>query len=469
MRHESGEPIDRRLGQPERLAHLAHRGAPAVAHDVGHHGGAVAAVLAVDVLDHLLAAGVHDVEVDVRRLVPLARQEPLEQQLDPRRIDGRDPQAVADHRVGGRAAPLAEDALLPAVPDDLPHRQEIAAVVELVDQRQLPVDLLADGHGHVVAEALARAAERELAQPRGRRPAVGQPLGRIAVADLGQVEGAARRHLAGPLDERRLVGEQLRHPLRRLQIVLGVRPDQPAGGGERDAVADAGQDVLQVAARRRVVQHLGGGDQGQAGAPGMPAQAGFPAHFLGAPVPCRQRVQPVAERLPQRPGDRARLRAPDQQAPIAAPERNEPPGPLAHLRPGDARLPFRPPPAAGGDQPAEVGVAGPIRREQHAGGKLRRVTGRRDGRGVRCSVDGHLGADDQAHAQLLRLHVRPHHAVHAVAVGQGERLDPERMRLLDQLVGVTRPVEKREVAPAPERDVHHSTRPCQHHRRRGRS
>ena len=322
MRQKPGEPIDRRLGQPERLAHLAHRRAPAVAHDVGHHGGAIAAVLAIDVLDHLLAAGVHDVEIDVRRLVPLARQEALEQQLDPRRIDGRDPQAVADHRVGGRAAPLAEDALLPAVPDDLPHRQEIAAVVELVDQRQLPVDLLADGQGHVVAEALARAAERELAQPRGRRLAVGQPFGGIAVADLGQAEGAARRHLAGPLDERRLVGEQLRHPLRRLQVVLGVRPDQPAGGGERDAVADAGQDVLQVAARRRVVQHLGGGDQGQAAAPGMAAQAGFPSHFLGASVPGCQRVQPVAERLAQRSGDRARLRVPDQQAPLAAPQRD---------------------------------------------------------------------------------------------------------------------------------------------------
>ena len=61
------------------LAHLAHRGPRAIAHHVRHHGGAVAAVPAIDVLDHLLAPHVHDVEVDVGRLVALARQEPLEQ------------------------------------------------------------------------------------------------------------------------------------------------------------------------------------------------------------------------------------------------------------------------------------------------------------------------------------------------------------------------------------------------------
>ena len=50
---------------------------------VGDHGGgqrrALAAVLAVDVLDHLLAPLVLEVDVDVRRLVALARDEALEQ------------------------------------------------------------------------------------------------------------------------------------------------------------------------------------------------------------------------------------------------------------------------------------------------------------------------------------------------------------------------------------------------------
>ena len=109
VRQQPGEAVDRRRGDPQRPAHLPHGGPSAVADDVRHHGGVVAAVLPVDVLDHLLAPRVHDVEIDVGRLVPLARQEPLEQQLDPRRIDRRDPEAIADHRVRRRPAALAEN------------------------------------------------------------------------------------------------------------------------------------------------------------------------------------------------------------------------------------------------------------------------------------------------------------------------------------------------------------------------
>ena len=196
MGEQLRETVERGLRQTEHLADLAHRGAGAEAHDVRHHGGAVAAVLGVDVLDDLLAPRVHDVEVDVGRLTALARQEPLEQQLDPGGVDRRDAEAVADHGARGRAAALAEDPLAPAVPDDLPHGEEVAAVVELVDERELAVDLREDCRRHAAGEALARPAKGELAKPCAGGLAVGQPLGRIAVADLGQSEGAARRHLA---------------------------------------------------------------------------------------------------------------------------------------------------------------------------------------------------------------------------------------------------------------------------------
>ena len=338
VREQPGEAVEGGLGETERLADLAHRGPGTIAHHIRHHGGVIASVPAIDVLDHLLASRVHDVEVDVGRLVPLTRQEPLEQQIDPHRIDRRDPEAVADHRVRGRAAALAEDPLAPAVLDDLPHGQEVAAVVELVDQRELLVDLLPDGRWHATGagEVLARPAQGDLAKPCGRGLAVGESLGRIAVADLGQGEGAAPRHLVRALDERRLVGEQPCHRLRRLEIVLGIGLDQPAGGGEGDAVADAGEDILKIAACRCVVEHLGGGDQGEAGALGVPAHACLPAHLLGAAMSAHHRVQAVAERVVHRRDDPVWHFIPDQQAPIAAPERNEAVGPRADLRPGHA-------------------------------------------------------------------------------------------------------------------------------------
>ena len=63
---------------PSALADVAQRAARAVADDRGGERGAVAAVFAVDVLDDLLAPLVLEVDVDVGRLVALARDEALE-------------------------------------------------------------------------------------------------------------------------------------------------------------------------------------------------------------------------------------------------------------------------------------------------------------------------------------------------------------------------------------------------------
>ena len=63
----------------------------------------------VDVLNHLLAALVLEVDVDVRGLVPLLADEPLEEHVDPVGIDRRHAQAEADGRVGRRPAALAEN------------------------------------------------------------------------------------------------------------------------------------------------------------------------------------------------------------------------------------------------------------------------------------------------------------------------------------------------------------------------
>ena len=65
---------------------------------------AVAAVLVVDVLDHFLAALVFEVHVDVGRLVAFLADEALEQRVAAYRVDLGDAQAIADGRVGGRAA-----------------------------------------------------------------------------------------------------------------------------------------------------------------------------------------------------------------------------------------------------------------------------------------------------------------------------------------------------------------------------
>jgi hypothetical protein len=72
------------------LADLAHGTLGAVADDGGGQRRVVAAVAAVDVLDHLLAALVLEIDVDVGRLVALGRDEALEQEVDAGGVDGGD-------------------------------------------------------------------------------------------------------------------------------------------------------------------------------------------------------------------------------------------------------------------------------------------------------------------------------------------------------------------------------------------
>ena len=145
--HHLRQPIDLRRLERQRLAHFARGAAAAIGDHVGGHGdprpgAAVGAVLLVHVLDHPLAAiAARQIEIDVRPLAALLREEPLEQQIHADRIDRGDPEAVADGAVGGRAAPLHEDVVLPAVIDDVPDDQEVAGEIELLDQIELALDL----------------------------------------------------------------------------------------------------------------------------------------------------------------------------------------------------------------------------------------------------------------------------------------------------------------------------------------
>ncbi len=133
-----GQRGDRVLGEAQRLADLAHRRAAAIGDDGGRQAGAVAAVAGIDILDHLLAPLMLEVDVDVGRLFALGRDEALEQKIDLGGIDIGDGEAIADGGVGGRAAALAENAEAARVVDDVVDGEEIARVVELGDERRAP-------------------------------------------------------------------------------------------------------------------------------------------------------------------------------------------------------------------------------------------------------------------------------------------------------------------------------------------
>ena len=110
--------------------------------------------------DALALVAARQVEVDVRPLAALFRQKSLEEQAHPHGIDGRDAKRVAHGAVGGRPAPLHQDALLPAEIDDVPDDEEVAGELEPVDEIELARNL---GAGAIVKRpiAIARADVRQ--------------------------------------------------------------------------------------------------------------------------------------------------------------------------------------------------------------------------------------------------------------------------------------------------------------------
>ena len=100
----------------EGLGHVAHRAGSVVG--AGHRGerGALAAVTAEHVLDDFLAALVLEIDVDIRRLVALAREKALEQQAAARivRVQFGDAEGKPVGLKFWRYAKLLEDTRIPA-------------------------------------------------------------------------------------------------------------------------------------------------------------------------------------------------------------------------------------------------------------------------------------------------------------------------------------------------------------------
>ena len=120
--HQGHDGVDPRDGQAQRAAHVADRRPGrqrAEGADLRH---VLHAVLLLDVLDHLAAALLAEVDVDVGRLAAALVQEALEEQVVLQRADVAEVQGVGDQRAHARAAGRGLDALgageAHEVPDD---------------------------------------------------------------------------------------------------------------------------------------------------------------------------------------------------------------------------------------------------------------------------------------------------------------------------------------------------------------
>ncbi len=249
------------FGEAEDLADFADGTARAVADHGGGEGGAALAIALVDVLDHLLAPFVLEIDVDIRRLAALLADEALEQQIDLGGVDGGDAEHITDGGVGGRAAALAEDAAPLGEADDLAHGEEVMRDAELLDQPQLFFQRGADGRGHAAGIMERRTLPRHVFEVALRGLAGRHRLVGIVVLDVAEREADAVHETDGLGERFGRVAEQMRHLAGRFQMALGIGFEPVAGGVERDMLADAGDDVLQRTPLGHMIEHVVDGDE----------------------------------------------------------------------------------------------------------------------------------------------------------------------------------------------------------------
>ena len=88
---------------------------------IGGHGCALFTVTLVNVLkDAFSPFTTGKIQVDIRPFPAFFREKPLKEQVHADRVNGCDPQAVANGAVGRRSTPLQQDIVLAAEANDLP-------------------------------------------------------------------------------------------------------------------------------------------------------------------------------------------------------------------------------------------------------------------------------------------------------------------------------------------------------------
>ncbi len=436
----------------QRAAHIPQRRPRPIADHHGRQRGAVPTVFAIDVPDDFFAPLVLEIDIDVGRLMALGADETLEQQLAFFGVHLGDAQAVTDHRIGRAAAPLAQDLLLARPVHDVGHGQEISLVAELLDQRELFLDLRHPAHRHRARTAPGQPFMRQVAQVADRRQPFGHDLARVLVLQLVQREAAA------PCQHQRVVEPlalvQCAQPRTRTQVLLGIRPEPQPACRHRPLQPRRTQHVLQGLARAQVHQHIAARDDGQ---PGELSDAAHDLQQFVIPGPAQQRdrdrrpiLKPGLQPHRVREHGLERLRRVGHEQREALGQAGER-GRVRHLAFDVAGVrevsTFRRAAPRDRDPVREVAVAAAGLRQQHEAGVGRRAVLFLRPRIAR-QREPHLAADDQVQTCLARRHMRAHHAGKRAFVGDRQRRIAQRLRAFDQLGRVRRAGQEAEVAAA---------------------
>ena len=399
-----GDAVDLAVGHAKDAAGVADGGAGLEFSEGDDLGDAVGAVFAANVVDHLVAAVLAEIDVEIGHRDAFGIEKALEQQVELQGVDVGDGLRPGGERAGAGTAAGADRDALPFCPlDEVGDDEEVAGEAHAGDDVQLEfqafgVDGAAVGRGVDLGHAAGEALARHLAQ--------GFVLGG-AVADLGanrEHRFAGFGHHGAAFRDRNCVvagfgqvGEQSAHDLGGFEPLLG-RGAAAVAFGQGSALGDAEQGVVGLVHRGLGEVAVIGGDQGQARFVGEADQAGFDGALIGLAEAVEFDGEAVGEGLGEAGeevlggrhlalGEQAR-----ERAGVAAGEQDEAGGQAAEAFEqelwGEVRFGFE---EAGGGKALEVGEAlGVLGEEDHAVGGEAEIVGA----GVVGAGQSDLAADD---------------------------------------------------------------------------
>ena len=260
VRHQLAELVHLAVGHLQHAADVAQHRARlqlAVRDDLRD---AIVAVLSLHVADHLVAPVLAEIDVEVRHRDALGIEKALEQQAEAQRIEIGDRQRPGDERAGARAAARPDrDAIALGPLDEVGHDQEVAGKLHLGDD----VDLVGEALVVVLPREAWRqdAAAQSCLEARFRLPPQLRRLRCELILLAGSLArgheprqdrlaaprpvGAALGDLDGVVQGLRQVGEQLRHLVGGLEVVLARQP-APLVLDDIGALGDADQRIVRL-------------------------------------------------------------------------------------------------------------------------------------------------------------------------------------------------------------------------------
>ncbi len=307
LRHQLAELVDLAVGHFEHPADVAQHPARlqrAEGDDLRH---LVTAVALLDVADHLVAALLAEIDVEIRHRYPLRIEEALEQQAEPDRIEIGDGERIGDERAGAGAASRTDRNALRLGPlDEIGDDQEISGVFHPLDHAEFELQPLlvfldrVSRRGSMLGDPVLEpgaGAPHQFGRFVDRLAAEREPRqDRFAHA---RAEGAALRDLDGRCERFGQVGKERRHLGAGLEMMLrGELPTLVVG--EEPAFGDADQGIMGLVVLAPGEERLVRGNQRNAVPIGELDEQRFGMSLgLGA-VALQLDVEAVPEQLEQR-------------------------------------------------------------------------------------------------------------------------------------------------------------------------